>query len=105
MKRGSKLVAGPQSVGLVRNSLWGASAETNNQAFKTFRQDKKKSVTEIVLNKILLNNPPWFALTTSLTGNFLVLQFPCKPAWIPGGWQDVSVLGLEDLLLEEVLLV
>lgn len=47
MKRGRKLIAGPQSVGLVRNSLWGAS----------------------------------------------------------GGWQDVSVLGLEDLLLEEVLLV
>lgn len=47
MERGSKLVAGPQSVGLVRNSLWGAS----------------------------------------------------------GRWQDVSVLGLEDLLLEEVLLV
>lgn len=24
---------------------------------------------------------------------------------VPGRWQDVSVLGLEDLLLEEVLLV
>lgn len=47
MKRGRKLIARPQSVGLVRNSLWGAS----------------------------------------------------------GRWQDVSVLGLEDLLLEEVLLV
>lgn len=47
MKRRSKLITGPQPVGLVRNSLWGPS----------------------------------------------------------GGWQDVSVLGLKDLLLEEVLLV
>lgn len=48
MERGGKLIPEPQPVGLVRNSLWGASA---------------------------------------------------------GGWQDVSMLGLEDLLLKEVLLV
>lgn len=47
MNGGSKLVAWSQSVGLVWNSLWGAS----------------------------------------------------------GGWQDVSMLGLEELLLQEVLLV
>lgn len=47
MNRGSELETGPQSVGLVWNSLWGAS----------------------------------------------------------GGWQDVSVLDLEELLLQEVLLV
>lgn len=29
VKGGGKLVAGPQSVGLVRNSLWGASTNTN----------------------------------------------------------------------------
>lgn len=34
MKRGRKLIARPQSVGLVRNSLWGASAKTNNQSFE-----------------------------------------------------------------------
>lgn len=48
MKRGSELIARPQSVGLMGNSLWGAST---------------------------------------------------------GGWQDVSMLGLKNLLLEEVLLV
>lgn len=34
------------------------------------------------------------------------LEVPLATGWgVPGGWQDVSVLGFEDLLLEEVLLV
>lgn len=49
MKRWCKLIAGPQSVGLVRDSLWGASAKTNNQSFENILGNKE-FVTEIVFN-------------------------------------------------------
>lgn len=95
MKRWGKLIARPQSVGLVRNSLWGASAKTNKQAFE--------NIPEIVLIMTSLQKPPMVPNGPPYLS--CVFKFPCKPVWIPGGWQDVSVLGLEDLLLEEVLLV
>lgn len=80
MEGGCELVARPQSVWLVRDSLGGASAEI------------KYPTTE------LTSGPQ--------THDRNRLEVPFATGWgVPGGWQDVSVLGFEDLLLEEVLLV
>ena len=54
MKRGRKLIARPQSVGLVRNSLWGASAKTNNQSFENILGNQELLT---VLNTMSLQKP------------------------------------------------
>lgn len=77
MERGRKLVARPQSVWLVRDSLRGASAD-----------DKPE-----------LTGSPLKHTTERFLGG------RGSPREVPGGRKDVSVLGFEDLLLEEVLLV